>query len=92
LNILGDNQGEISMSNYLKAGYRLAVLLVLVFAAISLTVNRASARPFVTCQQTCGDQEESCFTNICLGLAHPLQQGCREECIAEFNDCLANCP
>jgi hypothetical protein len=79
------------MSDYLKAGYRLVVLLVLVFAAMSLTARRASAIDD-SCQLACFHAEQSCFNNICQGLAHPAQLGCREECISEYNDCLASCP
>jgi hypothetical protein len=79
------------MSDYIKAGYRLAVLLVLVFAAMSLTARRASAIDD-TCQLACNHAEQSCFTNICGPLQPALQLGCKEECISERNDCLASCP
>ncbi len=79
------------MSDYIKAGYRLAVLLVLVFAATVLTANRASAIDD-SCQLACFHAEQSCFNNICQGLAHPAQLGCREECASEYENCLAGCP
>jgi hypothetical protein len=79
------------MSDYLKAGYRLVVLLVLVFAAISLTANRASAIDD-SCQLACFHAEQSCITNICAPLPHGVQLGCREECTSEYENCLAGCP
>jgi hypothetical protein len=74
------------MSIYRKAGYRLAVLSVLVFGVISLTSTRASATS--SCQLDCFHQEQACLA-ICT--ANPGQLGCREECTAAYSDCLSGC-
>lgn len=74
------------MSDYLKVGYRLAVLLVLIFAAMSLTTTRASAKPYLTCQQICSNEERACFA-----ACPPGEAGCREACIADWDDCIGAC-
>jgi hypothetical protein len=73
------------MSTYRRAIVRLAVLATLAFAAVSLTAPKASA---LTCQQTCLQQDQACNA-ICT--ANPRQMGCREECLSNYEDCLAGC-